>query len=132
MKKRQIGVLWIAIWQVVAILAKEKKLRDDMIATPWFLGKIKLLWEKVINTNKTFIDEIKNIDREQATNSLENDAKHDIDNVQQWFEEQKDKDREYEWRQTIRTIKESIPSEEKVKNVVETYTNKIKKWRDEK
>ncbi len=131
MKKRQIGILGIAIWQAVAILAKEKKLRDDIQATPGIFGKLKLLGEKRLHTNKTLINEVKNIDREQATNTLENDAKYDLENAQTWFEEQKNKDREAEGHQAVRTIKDNIPSEEKVKNTVETYTKKLKKWWDE-
>ncbi len=130
MKKRQIWILWIAIGQAVAILTKEKKLRDDIQATPGVLGKLKLLGEKRLHTNKTLINEVASVDREKTGTSIEADVNHDVKNAKGRIDEQKNKDREAEGRDAVRNIKGKLPTEDDVKKKVDTYGNQLKKWWD--
>lgn len=128
MKKRQIGLLGIVVGQAIAIVSKDKKLRDSIQETPGIFWKLKLIGEKRLHTNKTLIDEVSTIDRDKTGNVLESDVNHDIDQAKWRIDEQKNKDRELEWRETIRTIQKNIPSEEELKKKVDTYSQKIKKW----
>lgn len=130
MKKRQIWLLGIVVGQAVAIVSKDKKLRDSIQETPGIFWKLKLIGEKRLHTNKTLIDEVATIDRDKAWNTLESDVNHDIEQAKWRIDEQKNKDREVEGRETVRTIQKNIPSEEEIKKKVDTYSQKIKNWWD--
>ena len=130
MKKRQIWLLGIVVGQAVAIVSKDKKLRDSIQETPGIFWKLKLIGEKRLHTNKTLIDEVSTIDRDKAWSNLESDVNHDIEQAKWRIDEQKNKDREVEGRETVRTIQKNIPSEEEIKKKVDTYSQKIKNWWD--
>ena len=129
MKKRQIGVLGIVIWQAITLVKKDPTLREKIQETPGILGKIKILGEKRLQNNKELIEDIKATDRDKTVNDIESDLHHDGDNIGQWIENQSDKDRETQWHETIRKITWNIPDKKTLADWREKYKQSIiQRW----
>ncbi len=88
MRKRQIWVLGLLVGQAVSILVKEKKLREDIVATPWILGKLEKFGKKWWETNKKLFQDAKGVDRDSAAASLKDDVQYDTEKVKEWVHNQ--------------------------------------------
>lgn len=130
MKKWQIWVLWIVIWQVISTIKKDPVLREKVVNEPGILGKAKVVWESWIQDNKEIFEEIKNTDREKTIETVEKDISYDGEKIKKRTNEQSEKDWETEWHETARTILSKIPSKKKLADWVEKYKQRITQWRD--
>ena len=130
MKKWQIWVLWLVIWQVISTLKKDPVLREKVVKEPGILGKAKVFGEARIQDNKEIFEEIKNTDREKTIETVEKDISYDGEKIKKRTNEQSEKDRETEGHETARTIMSKIPDKKTLADWVEKYKQRIIKWRD--
>ena len=130
MKKWQIWVLWIVIWQVISTIKKDPVLREKVVNEPGILWKVKVFWEARIQDNKEIFEEIKNTDWDKTIENVEKDISYDGEKIKKRTNEQSEKDRETEGHETARTILSKIPDKKTLADWVEKYKQRIIKWRD--
>ncbi len=130
MKKRQIWVLWLVVWQAITLFKKDPALREQVAKTPWFLGKAKVFGETWLKDNKEIFEDLKATDRDQTLADAEQNIKHDTTVVTEWTQKQSAADREGKGRETIRSIVSAVPNKKTLADWVEKYKQRIVKRRD--
>lgn len=129
MKKRQIWIIGIAVWQAIALFQKDKELREKVQAEQWLLGKLKLMGEWLLQENKQLYKEISETDWDKTIESLEKNVTHDSATIQQRAKNQENKDREEQWRTVIREVIDTIPDKKTLADWAEKYKNRImQRW----
>ncbi len=130
MKKWQIWILWLIVWQAIATFKKDPLLREKVAKEPGILGKAKVFWESWLQDNKEIFEEIKNTDREKTVEKVEKDISYDSEKVKKRWAEQSEKDWETQWHETARTILSKIPDKKTLADWVEKYKQRITQWWD--
>ena len=134
MKKRQIWLFGLIIGQTVTMVAKDKKLRKAVETTPGFLQKAKILWNKWLETNKELLQDISekidNTDWGKSVESVKSNLQKDTTLVQEWRSEQEKKDREAEWKESVRKVIAQVPTQKSLEVTVKKYKRKLLDWRE--
>ena len=130
MKKWQIWILGLIIWQAISTFKKDPVLREKVAKEPWILGKAKVFWESRLQDNKEIFEEITKTDWEKTIESVEKDISYDSEKIKKRTNEQGEKDWENEGHETARTILSKIPNKKKLADWVEKYKQRITQWRD--
>jgi hypothetical protein len=128
MKKRQLAIVALLAGQAISTYSKDDAAREDLIHTPWIVGKIKKIWQKLRDTNKKTINDLKETDREATATALKTDATHDATQAQQRIADQENIDRVAKWHETVRTIKENTPDQKALAETAEKYTTRVQEW----
>lgn len=129
MKKWQIWVLGLVVWQAITLLKKDPTLRKKVKSEPGILGKVKVVGESWLKDNKELIEDIKETDWDKTVAAVENDISYDTEKVKNRWAEQLNKDREVEWHETIRNLAWKIPDKKTLAEWVEKYKQRIiKRW----
>jgi hypothetical protein len=128
MKKRQLALVALLAWQAITTYSKDEEARDDLIKTPGLVGKIKKIGQKLRETNKATIEDLKKTDWESTAATLKEDANHDAAQAKEWIAQQENTDRAEKWHQTVRTIIEKTPDQKALAETAEKYTTRIKDW----
>ena len=130
MKKWQIWILGLIIWQAISTFKKDPVLREKVAKEPGILGKAKVFWESRLQDNKEIFEEITKTDWEKTIESVEKDISYDSEKIKKRTNEQGEKDWENEGHETARTILSKIPNKKKLADWVEKYKQRITQWRD--
>ena len=121
MKKWQIWILGLIIWQAISTFKKDPVLREKVAKEPGILGKAKVFWESRLQDNKEIFEEITKTDWEKTIESVEKDISYDSEKIKKRTNEQGEKDWENEGHETARTILSKIPNKKKLADWVEKY-----------
>jgi hypothetical protein len=129
MKKRQIGLFGLIIGQAVTMVAKDKKLRNEVQSAPGFLQKLKVFWSKRRETNKELVEEVsenaKDWDWNKSVETIKSNIDKDSETVQQRWAAQEGKDRENQWKESVRKIIAKAPSQKSLEETLQKYKQKI-------
>lgn len=135
MKKRQqvwiAGIIGLAVWQAMGLFAKDKKLRKNVADAQGVVGKWKILWNELVETNKEFIKELQNTDRNTVKQDIRDNIDHDKKSVEWWIDEKKNAEWVKEGKEKFDSLMQKAPTKSEVTETVETYKQKAKKrWDD--
>lgn len=129
MKKRHVGLLALLAGQAISTYAKDKAARDELMETPGIAGKLKKVGQKLRDSNKKTVEQLKKADRDSAAEMLKKDANHDAKAAQARIDENKDADRAVKGQEVVRTIIDKAPDQKTLAQEAEKYTTRIKtRW----
>ena len=67
--------LWVVAWQVISLLSKDKKLREQLIWDMSIWDKARLIWDWLIELNQSIIKDISSINWSEQITNLETQLK---------------------------------------------------------
>lgn len=130
MKKWQIWILWLVVWQAISTLKKDPTLRKKVAKEPGLLGKAKVFGESRLQDNKEIFEEIKNTNREKTMETVEKDISYDSEKIKKRWNEQSEKDWETTGHDAVRNVISNIPDKKTLADWIEKYKQRIVTWWD--